>query len=92
MSQRSNLRLHASGMEAFYYETTREDGELGYMYLLAPSERKASIARELDDGQLPPDVIVLEAGMGQPDARTRHEMELYYGIKDGIKDGETLAA
>lgn len=82
MSVRNSLRLRAPGMEAFFYATTRQDGERGYMYLLAPSERKHSIMDELTDGRLPPDVIVLEAGLGEPEARIRYEMELYYGIRE----------
>lgn len=82
------MRLKAPGMEAFLHETRREDGQAGYMYLLVHGERKQEIIRELAAGRLPQDVVVLEAGLGRPDERVRHEMELYYGIADA----ETLAA
>lgn len=88
MALRNTLRLRAPGMEAYFHRTQRDDGELGFMYLLAPSERKHEISRELTEGRLPADVIVLEAGIGEPDARVRYEMELYYGVKEE----ESLAA
>jgi hypothetical protein len=71
-------------MEAFFHTPRRNDGHEGYMYLLAPSERKPQIMQELDQGRLPPDVIVLEAGLGTPEPRVRYEMELYYGIRDAV--------
>jgi hypothetical protein len=80
MSTRNTLRLRAPGMEAYFYETTLENGEAGFMYLLAPSDRKEMINRELSEGRLPHDVIVLEAGVGQPSERLQYEMALYYGV------------
>lgn len=86
MTLRNTLRLRAPGMEAYFHETTLENGEAGFMYLLAPSERREAIAHELAEGRLPHDVIVLEAGSGSPSERLRYEMALYYGVQDTMPE------
>ncbi len=67
-------------VQPYFFRLRFDDGEMGYVYLLCKSSLQKDLYISMRGNVIPPYAVVIAMGKGEPEEKTRFDMERFYGF------------